>query len=166
MELSESINIYLKSAIKDHHAQRAFVLEFHNSYQNLSGVPFAKYSCNYEWFEKGYSPISPKCQSLPFSSIAKVVADILNSENQQIIYTDIKLFEENNPTLFSLIGEEKIKTIVYSGMYDNNNILIGLFALEYYIDYYDKYINLNKLRTRSSELTQTLNIRYQYSHND
>jgi len=164
MELSESVNMYLKLAIKDHHAQRAFVLEFHNSYQNLSGVPFAKYSCNYEWFDKNLSPISQKCQSLPFSTIAKIVQDILESETQQVIYTDMKLFDENNPTLFSLIGNTKIKTIVYSGMYDNNNILIGLLALEYYIDDYDKYLNLNKLRTQSSELTQTLNIRYQYSN--
>ena len=50
--LTEEINTSLKDIMYIHNSQRAFIIEFHNSYKNLSGVPFAKYSCTFEWFEK------------------------------------------------------------------------------------------------------------------
>jgi hypothetical protein len=82
MTLAEDINQALKDIMNIHNAQRAFILEFHNSYQNLSGIPFAKYSCNYEWFDKGLTPLGHKAVGLPFGSIAKVVYDVVNSDTQ------------------------------------------------------------------------------------
>ena len=40
---AEDINMKLKDIMNIHNSQRAFILEFHNSYKNLSGVP-ARYS--------------------------------------------------------------------------------------------------------------------------
>ncbi len=139
MTLAEDINQALKDIMNIHHAQRVFILEFHNSYSNLSGIPFAKYSCNYEWFDKGLSPLGHKVVGLPFGSIAKVVSDVLNSETQQVIYTDIDKLEDDNPSLVQIFKDPKTEAIVYTGMYDKNNILIGLLVLEYHT----KINNLN-----------------------
>ena len=52
IEVAESINEKLKDIMNKTHAVRAFIIEFHNSYKNLAGSPFAKYTCTYEWFDK------------------------------------------------------------------------------------------------------------------
>lgn len=162
MALAEDINMSLKDIMNIHNAQRAFILEFHNSYQNLSGVPFAKYSCNYEWFDKGLKPLGTKTIGLPFGSIAKVVYDVINSDTQQVIYTDIAKMEEENPALVSIFIDSKTKAIVYTGMYDKNNILIGLLVLEYLKDFDPNKLNLQQLNIQTAEITSILNIRYKY----
>ena len=53
MDIAESIIDKLKEIMHITHGKRAFIIEFHNSYKNLSGSPFAKYTCTYEWFDKG-----------------------------------------------------------------------------------------------------------------
>ena len=161
MTLAEDINMKLKDIMNTHNAQHAFVLEFHNSYQNLSGVPFAKYSCNYEWFDKGLLPFGNRCIGLPFGSIARVVQDVLKSDDQQIIYTDMNKLEEDNPSLAYLI-HEKAKTIIYTGMHDNKNMLIGLLVLEYHTDVDVNKINRHQISIQAAELTSMLNIRYKY----
>ena len=162
MTLAEDINMTLKDIMNIHNAQRAFILEFHNSYQNLSGVPFAKYSCNYEWFDKGLSPLGTKIIGLPFGSIAKVVYDVIKSDTQQVIYTDIHRLEEENPSLVSIFRDPKTKAIVYTGMYDKNNILIGLLVLEYQKEFDESKLNLPQLNIQTAEVTSILNIRYKY----
>lgn len=161
MTLAEEINQSLKDIMNIHNAQRAFILEFHNSYQNLSGVPFAKYSCNYEWFDKGLQPLANKIIGLPFSSISKVVYDVINSDTQQAIFTDIQSLEDDNPTLVSIFKDPKTKAIVYTGMYDKNNVLIGLLVLEYHNPI--EKLNLNQLHIQTAEITSILNIRYKYT---
>ena len=160
---AEDINMKLKDIMNIHNSQRAFILEFHNSYKNLSGVPFAKYSCNYEWFDKGLMPLGYRCIGLPFGSIAKVVQDIIMTSNQQVIYTDMEKFEDENPSLMSLLKDKEITAIVYTGMYDNKNTLIGLLVLEYQTKVDINNINLHQLSIESAQLTSILNIRYKYT---
>lgn len=162
MVLAEEINMKLKDIMHLHNSHRAFILEFHNSYQNLSGVPFAKYSCNYEWFYKGLSPMCSTCIGMPFSSIAKIVQDVLNSETQQVIYNDMEKVEEDNPSLYGMLANTKVKGLVYTGLYDNKNILIGLLVLEYHHEINEDNINLQQLSVEAAELTSMLNIRYKY----
>lgn len=163
MALAEDINSKLKDIMQIHNSQRAFIIEFHNSNQNMSGIPFTKYSCTYEWFEKGLLPLGNKCVGLPFSSIAKVVQDVINSTNQQVIYTDMIRLEEENPALVSFVRDSRTKCIVYNGLHDKNNQLIGLLVLEYQEHINPKHINVNQLAIQAAELTSILNIRYKYS---
>ena len=160
IELSDEISSSLKDILLTHNSQRAFILEFHNSYQNLSGTPFAKYSCTYEQFDKGMEPIQFKCKDLPFSSLAHVVSNLIKSKNQQIIYSDMNSFEAACPGLYAMLKDERTEEIVYTAMYDKNNILIGLLVLEYH--YHPSKINLNQLHIQAAELTSILNLRYKY----
>ena len=163
IELAEEINNRLRDIMNIHNSQRAFIIEFHNSYENLSGVPFAKYSCTYEWFDKGLMPVANKIMGLPFAQIAKVVSDIINSDNQQKVYTDIDLMECENPSLTAFIKDDKTKAIVYDAMYDRNNQLIGCLVLEYHVPLEEGHLNLDQLKVQTAELTSILNIRYKYS---
>lgn len=162
IELSDEISSSLKDIGLLHNTQRAFILEFHNSYQNLSGTPFAKYSCTYEWFDKGIEPIQFKCIDMPFSSISHIVTQIIKSRNQQIVYETMEQFQEACPSLYALLKDERTQTVVYTAMYDKNNRLIGLLCLEYH--YKPDNINLNRLHIKAAELTSILNLRYKYSN--
>ena len=163
IELAEEINNALRDIMNIHNAQRAFIIEFHNSYENLSGVPFAKYSCTYEWFEKGLMPLANKIMGLPFAQLAKIVNDIINSDNQQKVYTDLETMERENPSLFAFLKDDRTKAIVYDAMYDRHNQLIGCLVLEYQIPLEEGHLNLEQLKVQTAELTSILNIRYKYS---
>ena len=162
MELSNEINMTLKDIMNIHNAQRAFILSFHNSGENLSGTPFPKYSCDYEWFDKGLLPIQYKCKGLSFSSLAYIVNKILKSNNQQIIY-NIEELSQYSPSLYALFKDDLSETLVYTAMYDKNNILIGLLVLEYKKENLIQNINLNQLHIQAAELTSIINLRYKYS---
>ena len=162
MELSEEIKDKLKDIMYIHHAQRAFIIEFHNSYQNLTGIPFAKYSCTYEWFEKGMMSLQNKCLGLPFSSMSSVVREILNAPNHIVVYNDMKSMEEENPSLFALVKNINTTGIIYSGLFDNKNQLIGCLVIEYNSKKMPKDLMLNDLLLESAELTQVINLRYKY----
>lgn len=167
MVLSEDINQALKDIMNIHNSQRAFILEFHNSYQNLSGIPFAKYSCNFEWFDKGLTSLCNVCSGIAFSTIARVVSDLNKSPNKQVVYTDINKLEEDCPALMSFIKKDNPESLIYTGMYDRNNMLIGLLVLEYQNEINPKKINLHQLHVQAAELTSILNIRYKYNnHNE
>lgn len=163
MALAEDINTKLKDIMNIHNSQRAFIIEFHNSNQNMSGIPFTKYSCTYEWFEKGLLPLGNRCVGLPFSSMSKIVQDVLTSSNQQMMYTDMNKLEMENPALVAFVKDEKTTCIIYNGLHDKNNQLIGLLVLEYQTNPEDIHVNMNQLAIQAAELTSILNIRYKYS---
>ena len=165
IELAEEINMTLKDIMQIHNSQRAFIIEFHNSYENLSGVPFAKYSCTYEWFEKGLMPLANKCLGLPFSQMAKIVSDIINNDGLQMVYEDIVKMEEENPSLFANLKDTRTKAVVYNAMFDRHNQLIGCLCLEYQIPLSKGHLNLDQLKVQTAELTSILNIRYKYTKN-
>ena len=113
MNIAETINNKLKEIMHTAHSQRAFIIEFHNSYKNLAGSPFAKYTCTYEWFDKGLEQISTKIVALPYSTMARIVGDVKRSGNHQLIYTDMAKMEEENPddSMFYYDGHMKPELI-------------------------------------------------------
>ena len=161
-DLAVDINNYLKDIMNVHNSQRAYILEFHNHNENLSGTPFVKFSCKYEWFEQGYDPLLGVCKDMAFASIAQIVKDVRLSENQCVIYTDLNKFTKANPTISYYIKNDLTKAYVIKGLYDKNNILIALLVLEYNYEIDAKHINFNKLLVEAAELTQLINLRYKY----
>ena len=163
-DLAVDINDYLKDIMYIHNSQRAYILEFHNHNENLSGTPFVKFSCKYEWFEQGYDPLIGVCRDMAFASIAQITKDVRLSENQCVIYTDINKFAEANPSISYYIKGETTKAFIFKALYDKNNILIALLVLEYNHKIDVKQINYSKLLVESAELTQLINLRYKYEN--
>lgn len=161
-DLAVDINDYLKDIMNIHNSQRAYILEFHNHNENLSGTPFVKYSCKYEWFEPGYDPLMGICKDMAFSSIAQITKDVRQSENQCVVYTDINKFSKANPSISYYIKNDSTKAYVFKALYDKNNILIALLVLEYNYEIDPSKIKFNKLLVESTELTQLINLRYKY----
>ena len=161
-DLAVDINNYLKDIMNIHNSQRAYILEFHNHNENLSGTPFVKFSCKYEWFEPGYDPLIGTCKDMAFASLAQIVKEVRHSDNQCTIYTDVDKFTKSNPSISYYIKGDTSKSFVFKGLYDKNNILIALLVLEYNYVIDTSKIKYNKLLVESAELTQLINLRYKY----
>jgi hypothetical protein len=135
MDIAETIINKLREIMMTAHAQRAFIIEFHNSFKNLGGTPFAKYTCTYEWFDKGLDQIGSKCVAMPYSSMAKIVGDVKRTGVHQKLYTDIEKMKSENPQLFSLLGDSGTLAVFYNMLYDDDNKMTGMLVLEWQADF-------------------------------
>lgn len=131
IEVAESIIDKLKDIMNKTHAVRAFIIEFHNSYKNLAGSPFAKYTCTFEWFDKGLEQIGTKIVGLPYSTMAKIVGDVKRTGKHQKLYTNMEQMENENPQLFSLLKDPRTTAIFYNTLYDDNNKMMGMLVIEW-----------------------------------
>ena len=165
MDMSARISEKLRDILYVNGADRISIFEFHNSFHNLVGVPFAKYSCTFEWFKPGVQSIQSKIQAMPFSSISLVVKDILNNGCRQIKYDSVESLEQVNPVLYSLLKTYKVNAIIYNALYDTKNHMIGLLVIEYHNGPIPNNINYEEIKIDAGEITSILNLRYKYSEN-
>ena len=161
MALTEEIKDGLKDIGHIHGAQRVFIVEFHNSNQNLSGTPFAKWSCTYEWCEKNVSSVQFTVKDLPFSGLSGAITKIYNSHEQQLIYEKLEDLLDDCPALRDLFTKYPCDSIICTAMYDRDNVLIGALILEFIGTDMSK-VNLNQLHIQAAELTSLINVRYKY----
>ena len=161
--VSEEIKNSLRDIRNVSHASRVFILEFHNGNENLSGVPFPKYSCNYESFDRGLEPLTTRCKSLPISHLSRIISKINATSENYLIYKDMDQMANDNPELYWYMAQDDIRLAIYVGMYNKNNVFCGLIGIEFSDSVnIDNLVNLNQLEIKSAELTQLLNLRYKY----
>ena len=161
MALTEEIKDSLKDIGHIHGAQRVFVVEFHNSNQNLSGTPFAKWSCTYEWCDKNIASVQFAVKDLQFSALSGAVNKLYNSQAQQLVYNKLEDLLLDCPALRQLFTTYPCNSLVCTAMYDRDNILIGALILEFINNGMEK-LNLNQLHIQAAELTSLINVRYKY----
>lgn len=161
MVYAEEINDKLKDIRVTLGACHVMIFEFHNSYQNLSGTPFAKYSCTYESFALGKTPLCSKVSGYPFSIISSVVKDILSSDSRQVIY-NTKEEILKSPLIYDMDSRNETKALIYNAMFDNNNNMIGVLTIVFDKEIDDK-LNLEELKIETAQITSILNLRYKYT---
>ena len=160
--VTEKVNQALKDILLYNNASRVMIFEFHNSSQNLSGIPFAKYSCNFEWFAPGQIAIGHECQALPFSTISSVVRELIDAQQDQIVYDNIDILENISPSLHSLLKKSHAQSVIYNAMYDSNNNLIGLLVLQFNTNI-PEHVELHKLMVQTAQITSMLNLRNEFT---
>ena len=161
MKCSEEINHKLKEIALEVDSPHTFILEFHNSYQNLSGTPFAKYSCTYEYAAIDIPRYANVVSGYPFSIISSIVKDILKTKEKQVTY-DNKDKIRIMPIMHDNYMKEKIVGLIFNAMYDNNNNMIGLLVIEFHDKINNDFINYEELKLVTAQITSILNLRYKY----
>lgn len=161
---AESINLRFKvtpqiiSKLHDmmnyHNAQRSVIIEFHNSKENLNGLSFVWYDVQYETHQKTVIPICHNCKDLQVSNLYSVIGDILETGHPAIYknedITPDKIYHSNYEEI------DDINCLVYSGIYNASNDLIGLIALEYIKDSYPEEFEIEDIIERSSAISTLL----------
>lgn len=157
MKLSGLVLDKIKTILYKYQADRIMILEFHNSYNNLSGIPFAKYSCTFEYFKTGHNPLIQKIMNMPFSTITPVVKNILESHDRQAIYKNIEDDNSENNEIFSLIRTDDAKGLIFNALYNNKNEIFGLLVLEYHDNIPGK-LDYDELNINSAEIASVLSL--------
>lgn len=164
--VSEKINDILWDIMNLYNCQRAIVIEFHNSKENLNGLSFLWYDVQYEKQQRCTTSISSKMRNLQASNILPIINRVNSTPGNIVILNpdDIEKIYDESTVLYSQFKELNIEHIIYSGIYSSDNKLIGLVALEYQKNYpyHEDIINLLDIKGRTANIAQLL----QFSKNN
>lgn len=163
LDISDKMQMMLYEMMHFYHARRCGVMEFHNNTNNLNGLSFLWYDLSYENLQRNVTPISGNCKNQQLSILTPVMNDVIDN-NGIAVYrsSDIEKIEERSPVLYNhLVSRIKVNSIIYVGLYDMNNVLIGLAFLEYSekYPYPESIIDLNDIKQRASGISQLLDFK-------
>ena len=133
----EAISIPIQEKINHlkiyYNCTRVAVLEFHNSKENLNGLPFKWYDMIYESQIKTADSISHDAQNLPANTLLPIIQDL--KQNNIVILDHEKIASDifsKSPVLYDhLINKVNANTVIYVPLRNLNDKLIGLLVLEY-----------------------------------
>lgn len=164
LDISEKMQIILYDMMNFYHARRCGVMEFHNNTNNLNGLSFLWYDLSYENIQRNIRPISGQCKNQQLSILSPIMSDLISSDGI-VVYrsSDIDKLEQRSPLLYDhLKHKSQVSAIIYVGLYDLANNLIGILLLEY-DDFLYKYpesiIDLNDIKERASGVSQLLDFK-------
>lgn len=160
IKISEEIDNILWDMMNLYNCQRAVVIEFHNSKENLNGLSFLWYDIQYEKQQRDVYAISNKVRNMQASNIIPIINKVNITPGNIVILNpeDIEKIYEESTVLYSQFKELNIEHIIFSGIYSSNNKLIGLVALEYQINhpYHEDLLNLLDIKGRTDQIAQLL----------
>lgn len=164
--ISEEIGNILWDTMNLYNCQRAIVIEFHNSKENLNGLSFLWYDVQYEKQQRDIISISNKARNLQASNIVPIINKVNNTPGNIVILNsdEIEKLYNESTVLYSQFKELNVEHVIYSGIYSSDNKLIGLIALEYQKNhpYHEDIINLLDIKERTAKIAQLL----QFSKNN
>lgn len=155
IRVSDKVMTKLYDVLNYHNAHRAVVIEFHNSKENLNGLSFVWYDVQYEAHQRKIIPIASRCKDIQLSKLYKIIDDIYNSDGI-VVYTK-KTFDEVG--LYNLLYndiEKEIVGLIYQGIYNDDNDLIGLVCLEYIKGEFPEYIDEDELNAQVASISTLL----------
>ena len=162
---TRDINMKLKEICLTHDAFFAAIFEFHNTSTNLCGIPFAKFSCNFEYVEqKKPRTLLSNVQAFPFSMIEPVVTDIMKTcDSRQVLYKDIETLPEEFDSVDNIFLAMPLKPhgMIANAMWDNDENMIGLLIIGYKNELPDN-VQANEIKIDTTQLTSIVNLRYKY----
>lgn len=158
--VSEEINSILWETMNLYNCQRALVIEFHNSKENLNGLSFLWYDVQYEKHQRNVTSISNKVRNLQASNIVPIINRVNSTPGNIIILNpeEIEKIYDESTVLYSQFKELNIEHIIYSGIYSSDNKLIGLVALEYQKNYpyHEDVLDLLDIKEKTAKIAQLL----------
>lgn len=134
IEIGEKVDEMLFDILLWSNAQRAVIIEFHNSKENLDGLSFIWYDIQHEKQQKGIETLSAKTRNLQATNIRPIIKRV-NSSLTHIVHLDPKDIEDiyNESTVFyQNMKEIHAAHLIYCGIYNTDTSeLIGLLGLEF-----------------------------------
>jgi len=163
LDISDKIQIMLYEIMNFYHAKRSGIMEFHNNTNNLNGLSFLWYDLSYESLQRNIRPISGLCKNQQLSILSPVMSDVISNDGI-VLYrsSDIDSLAKRSPVLYDhLTNKIKVSNVIYAGLYDLHNNLIGLLFLEYDDDYIypESIIDFHDIKERASGMSQLLDFK-------
>ncbi len=164
LDISEKMQLILFEIMNFYQARRCGVMEFHNNTNNFNGLSFLWYDLSYENMQRNVKPISGECKNQQLSMLGPVMSDIISNDGI-VIYreSDIDKLEQRSPVLYNNLKHKiDVSTIVFAGLYDLHNNIIGVLFLEYdgeVYPYSDAIMDIHDVKERASAVSQLLDFK-------
>lgn len=133
MDISYYVKRRVHDLFKEYNCDRAFILELHNSKQNLSGLAFVWYDMIYEDVARGYNTLQNTYKDQEASQLLPIIKKV-NENGGFAHYTieELEEFKNNSTALYHRLRiERNLTECIILGLYSSDNSLIGLLVLEY-----------------------------------
>ena len=141
LEIRKEVSIRIKTKMHDllnrYNADRAFILEFHNSKQNMTGLSFLWFDMTFEEIAKGVHSIQSFWKDQEASQLLPVVNDVTDNDGFKIYSIDeLEQLQKSSTVLYHRLRiERQLQEAIMVGLYGIDNTLIGLLILEYEYDF-------------------------------
>lgn len=163
---SREISHKLRDICLQYQSYFTAIFEFHNTSDNLSGVPFAKFTCNFEYVaNRKQATLVKTVMGFPFTMIEPIVTDLLNNSSdnipRQTVYEDLYNLPEEFDISVDIFNQmpTRPKGLIVNAMWDTNNEkMIGLLLVGYDNEI-PKNIKLNELKFETSQLSSVITLR-------
>lgn len=159
MSVSDKIQTILYELMVSYHSRRCGILEFHNSTNNFNGLSFLWYDLTYENMQKNVPSISQVCKNQQLSILMPVLKKVMEHNGITAYrYDDIVKLDQESPILYRQLSEQNVATVIYCGLYDLQNNLIGLVFLEYdeVFKYPQSIVDFTDIKEKSNGISRLL----------
>ena len=133
IKISSKVQQKVNNLFYSFNCDRAFILEFHNNKQNLTGLSFVWYDMVYEAVAKGFYTLQNTYKDQEISQLIPVI-DVVNDGGgyAHFLLEDLENLKYESTALYNRLRvERQLTEALLVGLYDSNNSIIGLLVLEY-----------------------------------
>lgn len=133
IKISSKVQQKVNNLFYSFNCDRAFILEFHNNKQNLTGLSFVWYDMVYEAVAKGFYTLQNSYKDQEISQLIPVI-DAVNDGGgyAHFLLEDLENLKYESTALYNRLRvERQLTEALLAGLYDSNNSMIGLLILEY-----------------------------------
>lgn len=159
MDVSTYVKQRVHDLFKEYSCDRAFILEFHNSKQNLTGLSFVWYDMIYEDVARGYYTLQNTYKDQEASQLLPIINKV-NNGNGFAHYTidELEELQNNSTALYHRLRiERQLQECVILGLYAADNTMIGLLVLEYEDSFLPiEVFDVDKLISEASAISSLL----------
>lgn len=133
IKISSKVQQKVNNLFYSFNCDRAFILEFHNNKQNLTGLSFVWYDMVYEAVAKGFYTLQNTYKDQEISQLIPVI-DAVNDGGgyAHFLLEDLENLKYESTALYNRLRvERQLTEALLVGLYDSTNSMIGLLVLEY-----------------------------------
>lgn len=133
IKISSKVQQKVNNLFYSFNCDRAFILEFHNNKQNLTGLSFVWYDMVYEAVAKGFYTLQNTYKDQEISQLIPLI-DTVNEGGgyAHLLLEDLENLKYESTALYNRLRvERQLTEALLVGLYDTHNSIIGLLVLEY-----------------------------------
>lgn len=133
IKISSKVQQKVNNLFYSFNCDRAFILEFHNNKQNLTGLSFVWFDMVYEAVAKGFYTLQNSYKDQEISQLIPVI-DAVNDGGgyAHFLLEDLENLKYESTALYNRLRvERQLTEALLVGLYDSTNSMIGLLVLEY-----------------------------------
>jgi len=133
IKISSKVQQKVNNLFYSFNCDRAFILEFHNNKQNLTGLSFVWYDMVYEAVAKGFYTLQNSYKDQEISQIIPIIESVNEGGGYaHLLLEDLENLKYESTALYNRLRvERQLTEALLVGLYDTHNSMIGLLVLEY-----------------------------------